>query len=91
MNERPIAWCAAEPAPSEDAAEQALRPQTLDEFIGQQQLRENLAVFIEAARGARRGARPRAVLRPAGPRQDHAGADRGARAGRRLPRRPPGR
>ena len=35
---------------------------------------------------ARRGARPCAVRRAARPRQDDAGADRGARAGRRLPR-----
>ncbi|MFN0043051.1 MAG: Holliday junction branch migration DNA helicase RuvB [Alphaproteobacteria bacterium] len=28
----------------------ALRPRTLDEFVGQSQLRENLAVFIKAAR-----------------------------------------
>ena len=35
--------------------------------------------------GARRGARPCAVLRPAGPGQDHAGADRGARTGREFP------
>ena len=34
----------------------------------------------------RRGARPCAVRRAAGPRQDHAGADRGARARRELPR-----
>ena len=33
-----------------DAAELALRPQGLGEFIGQQQLRSNLSVFIEAAR-----------------------------------------
>src|SRR6478752_1150732 len=35
----------------EDAAEVSLRPQTLAEFVGQQSLRENLAVFIQAARG----------------------------------------
>jgi Holliday junction DNA helicase RuvB len=35
---------------TEDAIEASLRPQTLAEFIGQQQLRENLAVFIAAAR-----------------------------------------
>jgi holliday junction DNA helicase RuvB len=35
----------------EDAAEASLRPQTLAEFVGQQATRENLAVFIEAARG----------------------------------------
>src|SRR5580658_3412688 len=34
----------------EDAAEASLRPQTLAEFVGQRASRENLAVFIEAAR-----------------------------------------
>jgi Holliday junction DNA helicase RuvB len=34
----------------EDAAEASLRPQRLGEFIGQQSSRENLAVFIEAAK-----------------------------------------
>lgn len=34
----------------EDGAEGSLRPQTLSEFIGQKPLRENLKVFIEAAR-----------------------------------------
>jgi holliday junction DNA helicase RuvB len=34
----------------EDAADNSLRPQRLAEFIGQQQARSNLAVFIEAAR-----------------------------------------
>jgi holliday junction DNA helicase RuvB len=43
---------AAEPR-GEDAAESSLRPQRLVEFIGQQQARANLAVFIEAARGRR--------------------------------------
>jgi holliday junction DNA helicase RuvB len=35
---------------SEDAAEASLRPQTLAEFIGQRASRENLAIFIQAAR-----------------------------------------
>ena len=35
----------------EDAGEASLRPQTLAEFIGQQASRENLRVFITAARG----------------------------------------
>ncbi len=35
----------------EDAAEAGLRPQTLAEFVGQQTSRENLSVFIQAARG----------------------------------------
>jgi Holliday junction DNA helicase RuvB len=34
----------------EDAVDASLRPQRLAEFIGQQQARSNLAVFIEAAR-----------------------------------------
>ncbi len=34
----------------EDAAEATLRPQTLREFVGQKSSRENLAIFIEAAR-----------------------------------------
>ena len=37
----------------EDAAEASLRPQKLAEFVGQEQSRKNLAVFIEAARGRR--------------------------------------
>jgi len=39
-----------EPAPFE-AADKALRPQTLAEFVGQEPIKANLAVFIEAARG----------------------------------------
>ena len=38
------------PERREDDAEASLRPQRLGEFIGQQQARANLAVFIEAAR-----------------------------------------
>jgi Holliday junction DNA helicase RuvB len=34
----------------DDAAEASLRPQRLSDFIGQQQARSNLSVFIEAAR-----------------------------------------
>ena len=33
-----------------DEAELQLRPQTLDDFIGQRQVRENLRIFIDAAR-----------------------------------------
>ncbi len=39
-----------ESAPFE-ATDKALRPQTLAEFVGQEQLKGNLKVFIEAARG----------------------------------------
>ena len=34
----------------QDAAENSVRPSSLDEFVGQHQLRDNLRVFIEAAR-----------------------------------------
>ena len=34
----------------EDLAEAKIRPQTLDEFVGQKQVRQNLRVFVEAAR-----------------------------------------
>ena len=34
----------------QDSAEHALRPTSLDEFVGQKKVRENLAVFIQAAR-----------------------------------------
>ncbi len=37
----------------EDVADASLRPQLLSEFVGQQQARANLSVFIEAARGRR--------------------------------------
>jgi Holliday junction DNA helicase RuvB len=40
---------AGEPRP-EDAGEASFRPLTLDDFVGQQQLRDNLGVFIQAAR-----------------------------------------
>src|SRR6266446_3841184 len=43
---------APEPAP-EDRIDTSLRPQSIDEFVGQEQLRANLKVFIEAARSRR--------------------------------------
>jgi len=40
------------PEPQEaDSPDKALRPQSLDEFIGQEAARANLRVFVEAARG----------------------------------------
>ena len=39
-----------DPAPGE-TYDRALRPQTLSEFVGQEQAKGNLKVFIEAARG----------------------------------------
>jgi Holliday junction DNA helicase RuvB len=38
-------------ARTDDAPDTMLRPQTLSEFVGQAQARENLRVFIDAARG----------------------------------------
>ena len=49
MNATPDRLVASKRA-EEDAAEMALRPQTLDDFIGQKQVRENLKIFIAAAR-----------------------------------------
>ena len=37
----------------QDAAEASIRPLALDEFVGQRQLRDNLRVFIAAAKGRR--------------------------------------
>jgi holliday junction DNA helicase RuvB len=36
--------------PQEDALERALRPRRLDEYVGQQKIRDQLSIFIEAAR-----------------------------------------
>src|SRR2546425_7230346 len=41
------------PERRDEDAEASLRPQRLSEFVGQQQARANLSVFIEAARGRR--------------------------------------
>ena len=41
------------PFPQPEDADRALRPQKLDDFIGQAEVRANLKVFIESAR--RRG------------------------------------
>ena len=38
------------PLPDERGVEEELRPHTLDEFVGQDRLRENLRVFVQAAR-----------------------------------------
>ena len=44
---------APEPIPEDRDAENSLRPQTLHEYIGQDKVKENMAVYIEAAK--RRG------------------------------------
>ena len=42
---------AGAPTPEEAAFEAGLRPQTLDEFVGQSELKERLSILVEAARG----------------------------------------
>ncbi|MFY8119153.1 MAG: Holliday junction branch migration DNA helicase RuvB, partial [Roseateles sp.] len=41
---------AASTSPNEDAIERALRPKLLDEYVGQSKAREQLEIFIGAAR-----------------------------------------
>jgi holliday junction DNA helicase RuvB len=40
----------AAPAAQEDAFERALRPKSLEEYVGQEKIRGQLAIFVEAAR-----------------------------------------
>jgi len=49
LNERRIID-AAPVSPNEEAIERALRPHKLDEYIGQTKAREQLEIFIAAAR-----------------------------------------
>ena len=42
---------AAAVSPNEEAVERALRPQRLSDYVGQQRIREQLEIFIQAARG----------------------------------------
>jgi holliday junction DNA helicase RuvB len=51
---------AADASPEERAAEAALRPRTLQEFVGQERVREQLGLVLSAARA--RGAAPDHVL-----------------------------
>jgi len=40
---------AAPATPQEEAFERTLRPRALDEYVGQEKIRSQLAIFIEAA------------------------------------------
>ena len=62
--------------------EAGLRPRRLDEYIGQDRVRENLQVSIAAAKQRGEAARSRAAARPARARQDDAGVRDRERAGR---------
>ena len=78
------------PLAAEDELDRSLRPKPLDDFVGQERVKEQLAIFIEAAR-ARGEALDHVLLAgPARARQDVARADRRQRAGRpvRAHRRP---
>jgi len=44
---------AAPASPNEEAIERALRPKQLDEYVGQEKIRDQLEIFISAARGRR--------------------------------------
>ena len=70
----------------QDAAEASLRPQTLDEFVGQRQLRDNLRVFIDAARSRGEALDHVLFCGPPGLGKTTLGADRRPRTGGRLPR-----
>ena len=52
MSDRPIP-IRSQPLSNEEDFEKALRPTTLDDFVGQQKIKDNLRVFVTAAR--RRG------------------------------------
>ena len=72
------------PRAAEDAIDRSLRPRRIDEFVGQQKVKDQLSIFIEAA--TQRGQPLDHVLfaGPPGPRQDLARADRRRRARRAL-------
>ena len=77
---------AAEPdSPLADEAqfERTLRPRRLDEYIGQQEAVESLRRLRGGGAPAGRVPRPRAALRSAGPREDHAGLHPRQRDGER--------
>ncbi len=40
----------AMPAPEDEAFDRAVRPRRLDEYIGQQRVKEQMSIFITAAR-----------------------------------------
>lgn len=62
----------------------SLRPDTLDTYIGQDKVKENLRVFIEAAKKKGRAPRSCASLRPSGTWKDHTVKYYSQRDGRRV-------
>lgn len=51
MNEHPNIALSAEPFPEEKRLEVSLRPKRLADYIGQREVKERIALFIEAAKG----------------------------------------
>ena len=51
MNEERLVTAATASSPNEEAVERALRPQRLADYVGQQRIREQMEIFIQAARG----------------------------------------
>ena len=66
-----------------DSEENNLRPQHLEDYIGQEKVKQNLKIYLEAAK--RRTDGPHPALRPAGPWQDHTGRHHCQRNGRTDP------
>ncbi len=71
-------------ATEEDVAEAHLRPQTLSAFVGQDRVRANLKVFIEAARGRGEALDHVLLSGPPGLGKNDTGADHRPRTRRRL-------
>ncbi len=69
----------------DDALEASIRPQSLADFVGQEQARANLKVFIDSARARGEALDHVLFVGTARPRQDDACPDRVARDGGRLP------
>ena len=42
---------APQASPREEVMDRAIRPKTLDEYIGQQVVKEQMAIFLQAAKG----------------------------------------
>ncbi len=57
----------------DEVVDRAVRPKTLADYVGQQSVKNQMDIFIQAAAAARRGAGSCADLRSPGVGQDHAG------------------
>ena len=73
----------------DEALEASIRPKRLDEYLGQQPVREQMQIYIEAAKGRGEALDHVLIFGPPGPGQDHAEPRHRQRAGRQPARRPP--